>query len=412
MSQAFLPYGRQTIDDADVAAVAAALRSDYLTTGPLVAQYEAAFAASSGAAHAIASNSGTAALHLATMAAGLGPGYAAIVPSVTFLATANAVRMTGAEVAFADVDPDTGLVTPATLRAAYARASAAGMKVRAALPVHLNGRVCDMPALAAEAAEGGFVLIEDACHALGLPDIGACAHSIAACFSTHPVKAIATGEGGVTTVADAGLAQKMLHLRSHGMVRDPALFENRDLAFDGNAPNPWYYEMPEFGWNYRMPDVLCALGLSQLAKLDAFQQRRRALAALYDRLLAPLAPLLRPVPHAGAAHGWHLYAVLIDFEKLGKTRGTLMRELQACGIGSQVHYTPVHLQPYYARRYGAVDLPGVNAYYTRCLSIPFYPTLTDNDAARVARVLRNVLSDRQQADGAADADLGRDGQRE
>jgi UDP-4-amino-4,6-dideoxy-N-acetyl-beta-L-altrosamine transaminase len=391
MNNAFLPYGRQTIDDADVAAVAAALRSDYLTTGPLVAQFETSFAAACGAAHAVASNSGTAALHLAAMAAGLGPGDAAIVPSVTFLATANAVRMTGAEVVFADVDPDTGLLTPMTLHAAHARATAAGMKVRAALPVHLNGHMCDMPALAAQAAAGNFVLIEDACHALGLPGIGACAHSLAACFSTHPVKAIATGEGGVTTVADAALAKKMLSLRSHGMVRDSALFENRELAFDGNTANPWYYEMPEFGWNYRMPDVLCALGLSQLAKLETFQQRRRALAALYDRLLAPLAPLLQPVPHAGAAHGWHLYAVLIDFGKLGKTRGRLMRELHARGIGSQVHYTPVHLQPYYVRRYGALDLPGANAYYARCLSIPFYPTLTDADAARVAGVFAELL---------------------
>jgi UDP-4-amino-4,6-dideoxy-N-acetyl-beta-L-altrosamine transaminase len=393
MSSGFLPYGRQTIDDADIAAVATALRGDFLTTGPTVARFEAAFAAATGAAHAVASNSGTAALHLATMAIGLGPGDAAIVPTLTFLATANAVRMTGAEVVFADVDAETGLLTAATLEAAIARAQALGPKLRAALPVHLNGRVCDMPALAQVAAKHGLVLIEDACHALGLVDIGACRHSAAACFSTHPVKAIATGEGGVTTAADPEVARRMFALRSHGIVREPARFERADLAFDADgSANPWYYEMPEFGWNYRLPDLLCALGLSQLAKLAVFQTRRRAIAAQYDALLAPLAPKLRPVPHAGAAHGWHLYAVLIDFAALGRSRGALMKALHGRGIGSQVHYMPVHLQPYYTKRYGALDLPGAAAYYARCLSIPFYPTLTDADVARVASAFAAELA--------------------
>ncbi len=392
MSAGFLPYGRQTIDEADIAAVATALRGDLLTTGPTVARFEAAFAAATGSAHAVVSNSGTAALHLAAMAIGLGPGDAAIVPTLTFLATANAVRMTGAEVVFADVDAEMGLLTADTLKAAVARARVLGLKPRAAFPVHLNGRVCDMAALAQVAGAHGIVLIEDACHALGLADIGACRHSAAACFSTHPVKAIATGEGGVTTTADPEIARRMAALRSHGMVREPARFQRRDLAFDADGtPNPWYYEMPEFGWNYRMPDLLCALGLSQLAKLDMFQRRRRELAALYDRLLAPLAPVIRPVPHADAAHGWHLYAVLVDFAKLGKTRGALMRALHARGIGSQVHYTPVHLQPYYAARYGTLDLPGAAAYYAQCLSIPFYPTLTDADAARVAEAFAAEL---------------------
>jgi UDP-4-amino-4,6-dideoxy-N-acetyl-beta-L-altrosamine transaminase len=389
MSVGFLPYGRQTIDDADVAAVAAALRSDYLTTGPLVGQFEEAFAKASGAKHAVASNSGTAALHLAMLALGLGPDDAVIVPTVTFLATANAVRMTGAEVVFADVDADTGLLTGETLREAAARVGK--KRLRAAVPVHLNGRVCDMAALAQEAASGGFVLIEDACHALGVPDIGACAHSFAACFSTHPVKAIATGEGGVTTTKDDAVARRMSEMRSHGMVRDAARFERRDLGMDGDLPNPWYYEMPEFGWNYRMPDVLCALGLSQIEKLGAFQRRRREIAALYDRLLSPLAQRLRPVPHEDAMHGWHLYAVLIDFAGLGKSRASVMRGLAARGIGSQVHYMPVHLQPYYRARYGALDLPGALAYYARCLSIPLYPTMTDDDVARVAGAFAELL---------------------
>lgn len=397
MDAAFLPYGRQTIDDDDVAAVAAALRADHLTTGPAVAKFEATFAAATGAAHAVASNSGTAALHLAAMALDLGPGDAAVVPSVTFLATANAVRMTGAEVVFADVDPDTGLLTAEALRAGIKRGRDKGWRVRAAFPVHMNGQVCDMAALADVAVKDGLRLVEDACHALGVADIGACRHSAVAAFSTHPVKAIATGEGGVTTTADPAMAQRMAELRSHGMVRDPARFANREAAFDDGVANPWYYEMSEFGWNYRLPDILCALGLSQLPKLGKFQARRRAIAKLYDELLAPLAPSLRPVPHGMAPHGWHLYAVLVDYVALGTTRRRFMEALRAQGIGSQVHYAPVHAQPYYARRYGSLDLPGATAYSARCLSIPFYPTLGDDDVRRVAKALASAVGKREQA---------------
>jgi len=389
---AFLPYARQTIEDDDVAAVAQALRAEYLTTGPTVGRFEEAFAAASGAAQAVASNSGTAALHLAALALDLGPGDAAVVPSVTFLATANVVRMAGADVEFADVDPDTGLMRPADLAAAIARGKARGWRVRAAFPVHLNGQVCDMAALAAVAAPDGVALVEDACHALGVADIGACRHSFAATFSTHPAKAIVTGEGGVTTTADPAAARRMRALRSHGMERDPARFGRRDAAFDGDAPNPWYYEMPEIGWNYRLPDILCALGLAQLPKLARFQARRRAIAARYDRVLAPLAPHIRPVPHGAAPHGWHLYALLVDFAALGTTRRRFMEALRTEDIGTQVHYVPVHTQPYYARRYGALDLPGAEAYYARCLSIPFYPALSDDDVERVAGAIGRLAS--------------------
>lgn len=388
----FLPYGRQTIGDDDIAAVAAALRGDLLTTGPAVGRFEDAFAIAAGAAHAVASNSGTAALHLAALALNLGPGDGAIVPSVTFLATANAVRMTGAEVEFSDVDPDTGLMRPADLAAAVARGKARGWRMRAAFPVHLNGQVCDMSALADVARPLGLALIEDACHALGVADIGSCRHSFAAAFSTHPVKAIATGEGGVTTTADPDVARRMRALRSHGMERDPARFTNHAAAFDGDVPNPWYYEMPEFGWNYRLPDILCALGLAQLRKLAQFQARRRAIATTYDRLLAPLAPRLRPVADGKAANGWHLYAVLVDFKAIGMSRRRFMEALRVDNIGTQVHYQPVHTQPYYVDRYGVVDLPGAARYSARCLSIPFYPTLTLGDVGRVASALDRTLS--------------------
>lgn len=385
-----LPYGRQTIGEDDVAAVVAALRDDFLTTGPRVEEFEGAFAKASGAAHAVGCNSGTAALHLAALALNIGPGDGAIVPTMSFLATANAVRMTGAEVVFADVDAETGLITAETMTAAVEQEKKSGLRLRAAFPVHLNGQVADMAALAA-AAPSGFSLVEDACHALGEADIGAAPHSRMACFSTHPVKAIATGEGGVVTTADAATAYRLRQLRSHGMTREADKFENRELAFDGNEPNPWYYEMPEFGWNYRMPDILCALGISQLKKLDGFYRRRVEIAALYDRLLAPMAPVLRAVPHGNAPHGWHLYAVLIDFASLGTTRARFMKALRAEGVGTQVHYIPIHRQPYYQRRYGEISLPGADAYYARCLSIPMFPAMTDADVERVAGALSALL---------------------
>lgn len=390
MNHGFIPYGRQTVEDDDVAAVVAALRGELLTTGLKVEEYETALAKAVGATYAVACNSGTAALHLSMLAAELGPGDAAIVPSMTFLATANAVRMTGAEVIFADVDPATGLMTAETF--AEARGSATrGWKIRTALPVHLNGQVCDVAEIAAVAHPAGIVLVEDACHAIGVAGIGSTPHSHMACFSTHAVKTITTAEGGMVTTADAKAAARMRCLRSHGMVREADAFANGYLAFDDGEVNPWYYEMPELGWNYRLPDLLCALGLSQLHKLDRFHRRRIEIAARYDRLLAPLSPVLRPVPHGNRAHGWHLYAVLIDFPTLGITRARFMKALRGAGIGTQVHYIPVHLQPYYRSRYPDVSLPGAETYYARCLSIPIYPAMTDADVDRVAAMLSRLV---------------------
>lgn len=387
----FLPYSRQTVEDDDIAAVTAALRSDYLTTGPLVNEFETAFAETTGAVHAIACNSGTAALHLAALALDLGPGEAAIVPTITFLATANVVRMTGAEVVFADVDAESGLMTPDTMSAACKRARARGKTVKAALPVHLNGQVCDLEGIAAVAKENGLELIEDACHALGVADIGATKYSRVACFSTHAVKPIATGEGGVATTSDPVLAERMRRLRTHGMVREQTAFVNTELAFDGATPNPWYYEMAEIGWNYRLPDVLCALGLSQLRKFGRLRRRRLEIASQYDRLFAPLAPIIKPVPH-GERHGWHLYPVLIDFAALGLTRAQVMKSLRGDRIGTQVHYIPLHRQPYYRNRYGNEMFPGADAYYARCLSIPIFPSMSDEDVCWVADALAQLVA--------------------
>ena len=381
----FLPYGRQTIEDDDVAAVAEALRSDFLTTGPTVEAFETAFARKVGAEHAIAVSNGTATLHLAMMALGVGEGDVCVAPSITFLATANCARYVGAEVVFADVDPDSGLMTPDTLGRALDRSR--DRPVKAVLPVHLRGDVCDLPALKAMAAASGAVLVEDAPHALGsvstfggaVHPVGDGAFSSFASFSFHPVKTLATGEGGMLTTNDPALAAKVRLLRSHGMVREP-------------AGDPWWYEMPELGFNYRIPDVLCALGLSQLKKLDRFVARRRALTALYARLLAERAPRVRlAASPAYSDAALHLLTVLIDFEAEGLSRRTVVESLKAAGIGTQVHYIPVHRQPYYVKRQGIADLPGADAWYARCLTLPLYPTMTDGDVERVVDALAGLL---------------------
>ena len=398
----FLPYGRQTIEDDDIAAVAEALRSDFLTTGPRVEAFEQAFAETVGARYAVACANGTAALHLSMLALGLRPGEVVIAPAVTFAATANCARYQGGEVIFADVDPDTGLMTPQTLAAAMSQLD--GRKLAAVLPVHLAGHVVDLPALRDLAEAHGAELVEDACHALGTtmafdnaPErVGDARHSAMACFSFHPVKTLTTGEGGMVTTNDPALAQRLRLFRTHGVSRDPEGFQDRDLAFDADGEvDPWFYEMQALGYNYRLPDVLCALGISQLAKLDRFIARRRSLTARYRSLIAPLAPLVRCVePSRGSDPALHLFVALIDFAAAGLSRRQVMEALRARGIGSQVHYIPVHRQPYYRARYGEIDLPGADAYYARCLSLPLFPSMADSDPDRVVEAIRAVLGHR------------------
>jgi len=387
----FLPYGRQTIEADDIAAVGDALTADFLTTGPLVDRFDELFARTVSAKYAVSCNSGTAALHLAALAIGLGPGDVAIVPSITFLATANAIRYVGGEVIFADVDPDTGLLRPQDVVTAMERHP--GARIKAVLPVHMNGQATDMSTLTDIIASRDIHLIEDACHALGAAGVGACAASTMACFSMHPVKAIAMGEGGAVSTNDPALAERLRRFRNHGMSRDSKTFTQPELAFDKQGQvNPWYYEMQEPGFNYRAPDILCALGLSQLKKLGRFIARRRHLAALYDEKIAPLAPLVRPVPRVSwSEHAYHLYAVLIDFDSAGIERKTVIDQLRSLGIGSQVHYLPVSRQPYYTARYGKQHLPGADAYYARCLSLPIFPTMADSDVDRVIAALKHII---------------------
>ena len=352
-----------------------------------------------GAGFAVSCSSGTAALHLAALALGLGEGDKVIVPTITFLATANAVRYTGAEVVFADVDGDTGLMGPGHLEEALRRG---GDSIKAVFPVHLGGQSPDMPALAALARKHGLAIVEDASHAIGAgysqPNgdtscVGACDDSDIAVFSFHPVKTIAMGEGGALTTADKALADWLRLLRNHGMTRDAGAFVQHDMAFDGNGDaNPWYYEMYAPGFNYRASDIHCALGLSQLGKLDKFVERRRALAAHYDELLAPFSPMLRPMTRMPGGHpAWHLYQVLIDFDGSALSRADVMRGLLKQGIGTQVHYIPVHRQPYYRQRYGQHTLSGADNFYERCLSLPLFPGMADEDVSRVVDSLSRVL---------------------
>lgn len=397
-----LHYGRQTIEDDDIEAVAAVLRSPWLTCGPTVERLESAFAKAVGASHAVVCASGTAALHLANVASHLGPRDAVIVPALTFVATANAARFCGAEVVFADVDGETGLLTERDLEVAVVRARAAGLSPKTVVPVHLNGQVCAMPELARAAERSGLTVIEDACHAVGseytlaegaIIRVGACRHSAMTVFSLHPVKTLTMGEGGIVTTNDAELARRLRQLRNHGVVREAGAFTNASLAHDvDGSANPWYMEFHELGFNYRANEMQCALGLSQLAKLDRFVAARRGLVGCYRERLSSIAPLVRPIQRApGCCPAWHLAVAMIDFAAASVSRGRLVRRLAACGIGTQVHYVPLHLQPYYRNRYGTRRLAGAERYYERCLSLPLFPTMSAGDVDRVVDALRGCL---------------------
>jgi UDP-4-amino-4,6-dideoxy-N-acetyl-beta-L-altrosamine transaminase len=371
-----LPYGRQLIEEDDIEAVTEVLRGDFLTTGPAVETFEKALCETTGAKHAVACSNGTAALHLAGMALGLKKGDAVIVPSLTFLATANAVRHCNAEVVFADVEAETGLMKPEHLEDALTRCN--GLRPRAVYPVHLTGQCADLPPIKKIADRHGLKIVTDSAHALGASchgeKAGNCVLEDMSCFSFHPVKAITMGEGGAITVNDKKLADAMRVFRSHGMVKD-------------ETKGPWFYEMQEPGYNYRATDMQCALGTSQLRKLNRFIARRAALAARYDAQLHDIAPVR--VNYSG--HAWHLYAARIDFAAAGTTRTAVMNELRARGIGTQVHYIPVHTQPYYLQCYGNISLPGAEQYYERTLSLPLFPGMKDEDVDFVATNLKEIL---------------------
>ena len=388
------PYGRHRIEEADVAAVSRQLRTGALTQGPRINEFERALAEHVHAEYAVAVSSGTAALHLAALAADLGPGSRLLTSPITFVATANAARYTGAEVTFVDVESSTvNLATDALQRAI----SASPGDVGAVTAVHLAGLSADMPSIQAAASAAGAAVIEDAAHALGGHDadghpVGSCRHSDMTVFSLHPVKSIAAGEGGVITTNDPDLYRRLIRLRSHGINKSSDGLLDAEDPVTGDSDTPWRYEMQELGHNLRFTDIQAALALSQLRRLDAFVARRRELAERYDALFEgqPLLTPLHQLFRGQSAH--HLYVVDIDFERMDITRGALMQDLRADGFVTQVHYMPVPAHPYYqVAGHTLVGIPNAVDYYRGALSIPLFVDLSEKEAERFASKLLSLL---------------------
>jgi UDP-4-amino-4,6-dideoxy-N-acetyl-beta-L-altrosamine transaminase len=397
-----LPYGKQWIDEDDISEVVRVLKSDYLTTGPEIPLFESDFAKAVGAKYAHACANGTAALHLISLAMDLKPGDQVIVPSISFVATANGPRYTGAEIIFADVDPQTALATPETIKAAIGRTNP--KRLKAIFVVHMGGHTVDMLAMRQIANEHGVYLVEDACHALGSTyqdasgvsyQVCACAHSDFASMSLHPVKTITCGEGGVVLTNHDEMAAKLGLLRNHGLAREADSWMEADLAFDEDgSSNPWYYELQVLGYNYRLTDFQAAMGRSQLKKLPMFVERRRALVARYRELIGQGSDTLSLVPAPDYANSTlHLMVALIDFKAIGKSRRQVMQALREQGVGTQVHYIPIHRQPYYQTASSDTpELPGADAYYAKCLSLPLYPLIEISEVDTVVRALEKVIS--------------------
>lgn len=374
-----LPYGRQTIDDEDIAAVVEVLRSDWLTTGPKVAEFEEAVAHHVGAKHAVSFSSGTAALHGAAFAAALAPGDEAVTTPLTFAATANCVLYQGATPVFADVRADNLNIDPGLV------AERLTERTRAVLPVDYAGHPADLDAILELAESRGLVVIEDASHAIGATYRGRRVGSIAhmTVFSFHPVKHLATGEGGLVATEDDELAQRLRRFRTHGIASDPRERQER---------GQWHYEMVDLGFNYRLSDIASALGLSQLRKLDANIARRAEIAAVYDEAFARLA-LRVPSVDADVEPAWHLYPIRLELERLSVGRAEIFAALRAEGLGVNVHYIPVHLHPYYRERFGYADgeYPHAEDAYERMISLPIFPAMTNEDVADVVAAVTKVV---------------------
>jgi UDP-4-amino-4,6-dideoxy-N-acetyl-beta-L-altrosamine transaminase len=385
---ATIPYGRQSIDESDLAAVARVLASDWLTQGPAIPAFEAALAQRAQAKHAVAVSNATAALHIACLAAGLGPGDRLWTTPNTFVASANCARYCGADVDFVDIDRHTWCLDAVALERKLAHAEQAGTLPKVVVPVAFAGRSADMRAIKRLADRYGFIVIEDASHAVGATyegrPVGCGDFADMTVFSFHPVKIVTTGEGGAVLTNDDALHARLSSLRSHGITRDAAKME-------GESDGPWYYEMLELGFNYRMTDMQAALGVSQLARLDAFLARRRALVRRYATLLDGL-PLTLPQSDALDDSAWHLYVVRLRLDAMAATHRQVFERLRQAGIGVNLHYIPVHLQPYYRRLgFEPGQFPEAEQYYREAISLPMYAGLTDEAQSVVADELRKAI---------------------
>lgn len=382
-----IPYGRQEVLPADIDAVVEVLRSDFITQGPVVPKFEEAVAAYCGAKYAVAVTSGTAALHIACLTMDLAPGDRLWTVPNTFVASANCGLYCGADIDFVDIDPATRNMSVVALREKLEAAEARGKLPRIVIPVHFGGHSCEMTDIQELAERYGFCVLEDACHAIGGwhqgTPVGACDHSDAAVFSFHPVKNITTGEGGVLLTNREDVAERARRLRTHGITRDPT-----EMSEGGQGR--WYYEQIDLGYNYRMTDMQAALGLSQLQRLDDYVERRGALARRYDHSLADL-PVRRPVESDSVRSAWHLYVVSIEDGEYGG-RDAVFERMVAAGIGVNVHYLPVHLQPVYRRRgFAPGDFPEAERHGRQALTLPLFPNLTETDQDCVAEALADAL---------------------
>jgi perosamine synthetase len=388
-----IPYGKHHIDEEDIQAVVDVLRCGTLTQGPVIEVFEREIATYVGAKYAVAVSSGTAALHLAAIIAGVGPGKTLITSPITFVASANAGLYAGGEVAFADIDPTTVNMSPASLKLVLEK----NPNTKAVVPVHFAGLPCDMPAIKKLSDDAGAVVIEDAAHALGAsyPDgrrVGCCAHSLMTTFSFHPVKSIVTGEGGMITTNSEDVYRRLLRLRSHGINKLDDTFFISSQAFTQGVQNPWYYEMQDLGFHYRITDIQCALGISQMKKIDAFISRRRSLVKRYDNAFVDLNLIGLAQTSGRDFSSHHLYPVRINFAAADIPRSTFMNALRQRGVTTQVHYIPVTIQPFY-QRLGCIskNYPKSNKYYEEALSLPLYVDLTNKQQDEIIALLLEFL---------------------
>jgi UDP-4-amino-4,6-dideoxy-N-acetyl-beta-L-altrosamine transaminase len=389
-----IPYGRQDITAEDLEAVAGALRSDWLTQGPAVPSFEAALSGYCGTGHAVAVNSATSALHIACLAVGLGPGDLLWTSPNTFVASANCGLYCGAQIDFVDIDRFTFNMSVTALAQKLEQAKAAGKLPKVVIPVHFGGQSCDMEPIFELSRRFGFHVIEDASHAVGARyqerPVGSCQYSDIAVFSFHPVKIVTTAEGGMALTNDPTLAGRMRMLRSHGITRDPA-----DMV--GPSEGPWYYQQVALGFNYRMTDILAALGLSQVKRLDAYVARRHEIARFYDEALRDF-PITRQLHLRGSYSALHLYVIRLRLDGLSVGRRDVLVSLRSKGIGANVHYIPVHLHPYYEQMgFKPGDFPEAESYYAEAISLPMFPALTDRQQQAVIEALRDSLSERAPA---------------
>ena len=382
-----IQYGKHWLDDDDIAAVTNVLKSDFLTQGPEVGTFEKALADYVGARYAVAMANGTAALHLAVKALELEKGKCGLTSPNTFAASANCFVYNELKPGFVDIDEKSYCMDPAELEKYITPLT------KVVIPVHFAGQPADMERIAAIIRKRHIHLIEDSSHAIGSKYengqmVGSCCYADMCTFSFHPVKTIGTGEGGAVTTNSKELYEKLLLLRNHGITKDNSKFKNRDALKTG----PWYYEMQDLGFNYRLTDIQAALGTSQLKKITSFIKRRREIVNTYNTTFKHVSWLTIPYVRERVFSAFHLYVLKIDFEQIGKTRTQVMEELKTKGIGTQVHYIPVHLQPYYREHFGFKegDFPKAEEYYRQCLSIPLYPKMTDDEVNQVIHAIHAI----------------------